>query len=319
MAWFGIHDVEISGSSIRIGRGRYQATEISVEPDASSASYPLAIAAVCGGEVTVPGLGTGALQGDARFAEVLEAVAGTGVTRVRFATSHPKDLSADTIRVLAEVDEVCPYLHLPVQSGSNRVLEAMNRRYTREGYLDLVDELYATVPGLALSTDVIVGFPGETDADFEDTLDLVSRARLDQAFTFIYSPREGTPAAQLESRVPREVSQERFDRLVEIVHASAQSKNDALVGETVDVLFEGSSKRDPDVLTGRTATNKVVHVPVPGLGAALGAVDTPERVPDTADTSSAAADGGAQRFAGTILPVRIEEAHTWFLNGSFAS
>ncbi len=241
------------------------------------------------------------LYGEPRFAEILERVASTGVARVRFATSHPKDISPETIRVLAETEQVCPYLHLPVQSGSNRILEAMNRRYTREQYMKLVDSVYAQVPGIAMSTDVIVGFPGETDRDFEDTLELVEHGRFDQAFTFIYSPRDGTPAAQLEERVPREVSQERFDRLIEVVHRSAQTKNDAVVGQTVDVLFEGTSKRDENMLTGRTATNKVVHVPL------------------AADATSAPAGGSAAldaaAYTGHILPVTIEEAHTWFLTG----
>lgn len=243
------------------------------------------------------------IYGDTRFAETLVAVAETGIERIRFATSHPKDLSPDTIDVLANVDAVCPYLHLPVQSGSDRILQAMNRRYTRDHYLGLVDTLYDTIPGLALSTDVIVGFPGETDQDFADTLDLVERSRLDQAFTFIYSPREGTPAASMGNRVPREVSQTRFDRLVEIVHASAQAKNDRLVGTTTDVLFEGRSKRDHAMLTGRTPTNKVVHVPAGGDPNNSDAPDT-----DTPTT-----------VGGTTAPVLIEEAHTWFLKGSLAT
>ncbi len=170
------------------------------------------------------------LYGEPRFAEVLRAVARTGIRRIRFATSHPKDLSEDTITAMAEEPAVMPYLHLPVQSGSNAILGRMNRVYTRESYLALVDRLYEAIPDLALSTDIIVGFPGETEADFEDTLDVVRRARFDQAFTFIYSPREGTPAAAMEPAIPREVTQERFDRLVELVHRSALAKSRALVG-----------------------------------------------------------------------------------------
>jgi len=234
------------------------------------------------------------LYGEPRFAEVLRAVAATGVQRIRFATSHPKDLSEDTIAALAEVPAVVPYLHLPVQSGSNRILERMNRVYTRETYIDLVDRLYAAIPHLALSTDIIVGFPGETEADFEDTLDVVRYARYDQAFTFIYSPRQGTPAAQMPDQVDRAVIQARFDRLVSVVHESAFEKNRLLVGSVQEVLFEGPSKRDPNVLTGRTPGNKVVHIPVPEGSA-------------------------AELHAGTIRPVKIDAAQTWFLSGSLGT
>ena len=207
------------------------------------------------------------LYREPRFAEVLRAVASTGVDRVRFATSHPKDLSDSTIAAMAEEPAVMPYLHLPVQSGSNRVLARMNRTYTREGYLALVDRLRSAIPDLALSTDIIVGFPGETDADFEDTLDVVRATRYSQAFTFIYSPREGTPAASMSDQVPRGIVQPRFDRLVELVQQSAYQSNLPLVGTTQPVLIEGTSKRDVSVLMGRTPTNRVVHAPRPGAQA----------------------------------------------------
>ncbi|PKQ17309.1 MAG: tRNA (N6-isopentenyl adenosine(37)-C2)-methylthiotransferase MiaB [Actinobacteria bacterium HGW-Actinobacteria-7] len=229
------------------------------------------------------------LYGEPRFAEILRAVARTGVARVRFATSHPKDLSDATIAAMAEEPAVMPYLHLPVQSGSDRVLDLMNRVYTRDDYLGLVERLYSAIPGLALSTDVIVGFPGETEDDFNRTMDIVQRCHYDQAFTFIYSPREGTPAAEMDGAVDRAVVQARFDRLVEVVQASALNNNRRLVGTVTEVLFEGPSKRDPLILTGRTPGNKVAHVPVP-----------PGRCADD--------------FAGRILPVIIEEAQTWFLS-----
>ncbi len=230
------------------------------------------------------------LYGSPRFAEALRAVAATGVRRIRFATSHPKDLSPETISAMAEEPAVVPYLHLPVQSGSNRILEAMNRVYTRESYLELVDSLYQAIPDLALSTDIIVGFPGETEQDFEATMDVVRHARFDQAFTFIYSPREGTPAASMPDPVPRDVTQVRFDRLVELVHSSARAKSHALVGTEQMVLFEGASKRDDRVLTGRTPGNKVVHVAIP-------------------------AGSVAKDYAGRVLPVSIVDAQTWFLTG----
>jgi tRNA-2-methylthio-N6-dimethylallyladenosine synthase len=154
----------------------------------------------------------------------------------------------------------------------------------------LVSRLYEAIPGLSLSTDIIVGFPGETEADFEETLDVVKQARFSQAFTFIYSPREGTPAATMQDPVPRQVIQERFDRLVELVHVSAFDSSHGLVGTVQEVLVEGASKRDHAVLAGRTSTNKMVHAPVPpGLK--------------------------AEDLAGRILPIRIEEAQTWFLSG----
>jgi tRNA-2-methylthio-N6-dimethylallyladenosine synthase len=231
------------------------------------------------------------LYGEPRFAELLAAVAETAVPRIRFTTSHPKDLSDATIAAMASHPNICRYLHLPVQSGSDAVLERMNRHYTQESYLALVERLYAAMPGLALSTDVIVGFPGETDEDFERTMEVVEAARYDQAFTFIYSPREGTPAAGMDDQVPREVSQPRFDRLVSAVQASAYEKAQAYVGTVQRVLVEGASKRDPGMLAGRTDTNKMVHAAIPTGG-------TPEAL------------------AGTFLDIRITDAQTWFLFGT---
>jgi tRNA-2-methylthio-N6-dimethylallyladenosine synthase len=228
--------------------------------------------------------------GSPRFADVLRFVAATGIQRVRFTTSHPKDLSDETIEVMASTPQVCRYLHLPVQSGSDRILTAMNRRYTQASYLALVERLYAAMPDLALSTDVIVGFPGETEADFLETMRVVEAARYDQAFTFLYSPREGTPAATMPGQVPRDVAQERFDRLVAAIQASALAKNLPYENTTQRVLGEGPSKRDPLVLIGRTDGNKVVHAPVPPAHTAA-------------------------EYAGRFLDVAIEEAQTWFLMG----
>lgn len=230
------------------------------------------------------------LYGEPRFAEALAAVAETGVARIRFATSHPKDLSEATIEAMATIPAVMPYLHLPFQSGSTRLLERMNRGYTKESYLALVDRLRARIPGLSLSTDIIVGFPGETAEDFEDTMDVVAHARFTQAFTFIYSPRQGTPAAEMDGRVDRALTQERFDRLVELVQRQALESSREYVGTTQTVLVEGASKRDDSILTGRTPTNKVVHTAVPNG--------------HTAD-----------EFAGRFVDVAITEAQTWFLAG----
>ena len=234
------------------------------------------------------------LYGAPRFAEVLRAVAATGVGRVMFATSHPKDLSDDTIAAMAETPQVARYLHLPVQSGSDRILAAMNRRYTKDHYLDLVERLYAAIPDIALSTDIIVGYPGESEDDFAETMDVVERARFDQAFTFIFSPREGTPAAALTDTVPRDVAQQRFAALVDAVQRSVVAKNVALLGTVQDVLFEGVSKRDETMLSGRTAGNKVVHVALP---------DGPS----------------ASDFAGRFFRIHIDEAQTWFLGGYIVS
>ena len=233
------------------------------------------------------------LYGEPHFAEMLRAVAATGIPRIRFATSHPKDLSDSTIAALADLPAAMPYLHLPVQSGSDCVLAAMNRHYTRESYLELIGRVRAVVPNIALSTDVIVGFPGETEDDFDQTMKVVSEVGFDQAFTFIYSPREGTPAASMEGQVSREVSQVRFDRLVDLVHASALGRTQSLVGTVIPVLVEGTSKRDETMLAGRTPTNKMVHAPVP--------------------------EGrSASQFAGRIVDVEIDEAQTWFLVGHLA-
>ena len=233
------------------------------------------------------------IYGEPKFAEVLRAVAATGIQRIRFATSHPKDLSASTIAAMAEVPAVMPYLHLPVQSGSDTVLGAMNRKYTQADYLSLVARIKAAVPHIAISTDIIVGFPGETEADFEGTMEVVRAVGYDQAFTFIYSPREGTPAARMGGQVPREVSQERFDRLVELVQSSALENSLTLVGTVQPVLVEGISKRDDTMLSGRTATNKMVHAPLP--------------------------EGrSADEFTGRIVDVTIDHAQTWFLSGQLA-
>jgi tRNA-2-methylthio-N6-dimethylallyladenosine synthase len=232
--------------------------------------------------------------GEPRFAALLHAVAATGIERIRFATSHPKDLSADTIAAMAGLPAMMPYLHLPVQAGSNRILAAMNRGYTRESYLDLAARIRESVPGIALSTDIIVGFPGETDEDFEQTFDLVERVAFEHAFTFIYSPREGTPAARLDGAVGHEVTRARFDRLAELVRSLSFAANEREVGAVRRVLLEGPSKRDPGVVSGRTPHNRLVHVP---LGTDVRPAD----------------------LAGTLADVRITAAHPWFLSGEFAA
>lgn len=182
-----------------------------------------------------------------------------GIDRVRFTTSHPKDLSDSLIRAMKECGKVCEHLHLPFQAGSNRILERMNRKYTREHYLDLVDRIRDTIPDIALSTDIIVGFPGETGEDFEDTLDLVRRVRFDSAYTFIYSPRRGTPAEKWEQTEPHEVISERFKRLVEVQTEIATQLAKKYEGKTVEVLVDGPSKTNPEMQSGRTRTGRLVN------------------------------------------------------------
>ncbi len=194
------------------------------------------------------------------FPALLEKVCSVpGIERVRFMTSHPKDVSGDLIRMLAAPNQVCEHLHLPVQSGSDRILSAMRRRYGRGAYLHLVRRLRAAVPGLSLTTDIIVGFPGETEKDFEDTLSLVEECAFDAAYTFVYSSRPGTAAAGLPDRLPAEVAEGRMRSLVALVQGQARRANQALVGHTVEVLVERPSRRDPNVMMGKTRAHKTVN------------------------------------------------------------
>ncbi|MCU1345467.1 MAG: miaB [Acidimicrobiia bacterium] len=195
------------------------------------------------------------------FAELLKAVGAVdGIRRVRYTSPHPKDLRPDTIEAMAATAEVCEHLHLPLQSGSDRVLAAMHRGYTAQRYLEKLANARAMIPGLAVTTDIIVGFPGETDDDFERTLEVVAAAQYDSAYTFIYSPRAGTEAAELtESFVAPEVTAERFERLRVVVERSALAKHEARLGRIEEVIVEGPSKRDPAVTSGRTRQNKLIH------------------------------------------------------------
>ena len=195
------------------------------------------------------------------FADLLGAVAGVrGIRRVRYTSPHPKDLRDETIVAMAANDEVCDHLHLPLQSGSDRILAAMHRGYTAERYLDRLSAARAAVADLAVTTDIIVGFPGETDDDFERTLEVTAEAEYDSAYTFIFSPRPGTEAADLTDRfVDPGVVSGRFDRLRAVVERSALRRHEARVGRVEEVMVEGPSRKDPGVLTGRTAQNKLVH------------------------------------------------------------
>lgn len=198
--------------------------------------------------------------GEESFPALLKKVcAVSGIERVRFMTSHPKDVSDDLIRMLAAPNEVCEHLHLPVQSGSDRILSAMQRGYDRGTYLGLMRRLRGAVPSLSLTTDLIVGFPGESEEDFEDTLSLVEECAFDAAYTFVYSPRPGTAAAALPGRLPADMAEERMRRLVAVVQAQALRANRALEGQVTEVLVERPSRQDPKVMMGRTRTHKTVN------------------------------------------------------------
>ena len=194
------------------------------------------------------------------FSDLVRAVNDIeGIERIRFMTSHPKDLSDKLIDCFRDCSKLCHYFHLPVQAGSDDVLKRMNRRYDRARYLELVRKLREVDPDMAISTDIIVGFPGETEEDFQDTLDLCNEVGYDSAFTFLYSKRKGTPAAIAEDQIPDEIKHERFNRLCDSINSVSQAKNAAYVGRTVTVLCDGPSRRNSHKLSGRTDTFKLVN------------------------------------------------------------
>ncbi|MEL7658113.1 MAG: tRNA (N6-isopentenyl adenosine(37)-C2)-methylthiotransferase MiaB, partial [Bacillota bacterium] len=208
-----------------------------------------------------------------------------GLERIRFMTSHPKDLSDKLIQAYKDCDKLCNYIHLPVQSGSSGILKRMNRRYSKEDYLLLIQKLKTAVPGIAITTDIIVGFPGETEEDFAETLDLVEQVRFDSAFTFLYSIRQGTPAEKYTEQVPEAVKHERFNRLVDLLNEIAAEKNKDYEGMIVSVLVEGPSKTNSKTFTGRTDSGKIVNFK-----------GTPDMV-------------------GQIIPVKITDGKTFSLFG----
>ena len=196
------------------------------------------------------------------FAQLLQEIEKIeGLERIRFMTSHPKDLSDELIEVMKNSKKICNHLHLPLQSGSSRILKIMNRHYDKEHYLELVDKIRAAVPDIALTTDIIVGFPGETEEDFEETMDVVRRVRYDSAFTFIYSKRTGTPAATMDDQIPEEVIKERFDRLLHEVQTISAEKAGKLTGQTLPVLVEEVNGQDASLVTGKLTNNSTVHFP----------------------------------------------------------
>lgn len=200
------------------------------------------------------------LKRDYNFTDLLNEVNKIeGLERIRFMTSHPKDISDELIEAYGRLDKLSKHLHLPVQSGSNKILKDMNRKYTREAYLEKVNKIRQVCPDIVLTTDIIVGFPGESEEDFKQTLDLVKEVEYDSAFTFLYSIREGTPAARSKEQIDPKIKHDRFERLVDILNDISLRKNQKYIGKIEKVLVEGTSKNDPSVMTGRNDGNKVVN------------------------------------------------------------
>ncbi len=216
---------------------------------------------------------------------LLEDTAKTGIERIRFVTSHPWDFTDGMIDVIAKYDNVMPYIHLPIQSGSNKILKLMGRRYTKESYLTLFKKIKEKIPNCSVTTDIIVAFPGETEEDFQDTLDVVNECKYDSAFTFIFSPRVGTPAARMENNLSEEVKSERLQRLNEIVNKYSKEANDRYLGKIVPVLLEGVSEKDDECLMGYTDTMKLVNVKCD------------------------------KKLIGNIVNVKITDVKTWSMDG----
>ena len=224
-------------------------------------------------------------EGGCTFGELLQEVAKLGIPRLRFTTSHPWDFTEEMFKAMGTYPNIMPFIHLPLQSGSDDVLRRMGRRYTSKDYKALVDRLREILPHVAISTDLIVGFPNDSDQDFEDTLDVVRYVKYDSAFTFIYSPRVGTPGASMEDKIPHEVKQARFKELVKVLAVYEREKAEAYVGKVIPVLVEGTSKKDKSILSGYSDTNKLVNFK------------------------------GDYTHVGKIVNVKITEATTYYLKG----
>ena len=228
-------------------------------------------------------LATGEIDSFAKLLREVNKI--DGIERIRFISPHPKDFTDDVIEAIRDCEKVCKIIHLPLQSGSTEILKRMNRKYTKEQYLALVEKMKARIPGIVLSTDIIVGFPGETEDDFEDTLDVVSKVHFEQVYMFIYSRRVGTPADKMENQVPDEVKHERFDRLKKLAESQIAGNNQKYVNTIQKVLVEGKSKTNKNMLTGRTDTNKVVNFE------------------------------GTDDMIGKIVNLKIVSEHMWYLKG----
>ncbi len=229
------------------------------------------------------------LENPISFAQLLGEIEKIeGLQRIRFMTSHPKDLSDGLIQVMKESKKICRHLHLPLQSGSTRILSAMNRRYTKEQYLALVEKIRREIPDIAITTDIIVGFPGEQPEDVDETIDVVRKAKYDNAFTFIYSKRTGTPAAAMENQTPEETVKEGFGRLLKVVQETAREQISRLEGQTLEALVEEVNQQDGSLLTGRLSNNTIVHFQ------------------------------GDQSLIGQIVPVCLKECHGFYYLGEIA-
>lgn len=243
-------------------------------------------------EVTLLGQNVNAYGKDLNLeydmSDLLEEVAKTGIERVRFVTSHPWDFTDKMIEVIGKYPNIMPYIHLPLQSGSDRILKLMGRRYTKESYLELFNKIKKIVPNASITTDIIVGFPGETEEDFEETLDVVNVCRYDSAFTFIFSPREGTPAAKMKDDTPLDVKEDRLHKLNELVNKYAKEANDKYLGKVVPVLLENVSEKDSNMLAGYTDTMKLVNVKA------------------------------SKDMLGKIVDVKITDVKTWSMDGEIA-
>ena len=242
-------------------------------------------------EITLLGQNVNSYKGNGnlginRFSDLLRAVNKiSGIERIRFVSPHPKDFTDDVIDAIKECEKVCKIIHLPLQAGSNEVLKAMNRNYTKEKYLNLVEKMREKIPNVEFSTDIIVGFPGETEEDFKDTLDVVQKVCFEQVFMFIYSRRVGTRADKMENQVPEEIKHERFNKLKALVESQIEINNQKYVGTLQKVLVEGKSKTNENILTGRTDTNKVVNFE------------------------------GDESLIGNIVNMQIVSEHMWYLKG----
>jgi tRNA-2-methylthio-N6-dimethylallyladenosine synthase len=222
---------------------------------------------------------------DYGLGDLMDEIRKIDIPRVRFTTSHPRDFDDRLIEVLAKGGNLVEHIHLPVQSGNTEILKLMARKYTREQYIELANKIKQQVPNSTLTTDIIVGFPNETEEQFQDTLSLMKAIEFDSAYTYIYSPREGTPAAKMEDNVPLEVKRDRLQRLNTVINDISAVKNKQLEGTIVEVLVEGESKKNPEILSGRTRTNKLVNF------------------------------AGDKSIIGEIVHVKIIEAKTWSLDG----
>ena len=219
------------------------------------------------------------------MAILLEDVAKTGIKRVRFVTSHPWDFTDEMLDIIAKYDNIMPYIHLPLQSGSSKILKLMGRRYTKEEYITLFNKIKTRIPNAAITTDIIVGFPNETIEDFNETLDVVEKCKFDSAFTFIFSPRIGTPASRMQDNITLEEKEKRLYKLNELINKHSKEANDKYLNRVVPVLVEGISEKDENMLVGYTDTMKLVNVE------------------------------GSKDYIGKIVDVKITEVKTWSMNG----